>query len=91
MVAGYFNDMLRVFQETFRVLKPGAPFLLILGDSAPYGVYIPTDTYLGEIGKAVGFARYDIEELRTRGGKWKENPQRHQVPLKEYILTLYKS
>jgi DNA modification methylase len=90
MVAGYFNDMLQVVQETFRVLKPGGSFLLILGDSAPYGVHIPTDTYLGEIGKAVGFARYKIEDLRLRGGKWKDNPQRHNVALKETILTLEK-
>lgn len=90
MVAGYFNDMLLVLQETYRVLKPGASLLLILGDSAPYGVYIPIDTYLGEIGKAVGFAGYDVEELRSRGGKWKDNPQRHSVALKECILFLHK-
>ena len=82
--------MLQVFRETLRVLGPGAPFLLILGDSAPYGVSIPTETYLGEIGKAVGFARYEVEELRTRGGKWPDNPQRHKLPLKECMLTLYK-
>jgi DNA modification methylase len=90
MVAGYFNDMLKVFQEAFRVLKPGGAFLLILGDSAPYGVHIPTDTYLGELGCAIGFARYRIEDLRTRGGKWKDNPQRHKVALKESILTVEK-
>lgn len=90
MVAGYFNDMLLVLRETYRVLKPGASFLLILGDSAPYGVYIPIDIYLGEIGKAVGFSDYQIEELRLRGGKWKDNPQRHSVSLKECILILTK-
>lgn len=90
MVAGYFNDMLKVFQETFRVLKPGGSFLLILGDSAPYGIHIPTEIYLGEVGKAVGFTRYKIEDLRTRGEKWKDNPQRHKVALKESILTLEK-
>ena len=86
MVAGYFNDMLCVIRETFRILKPGASFVLILGDSAPYGVYIPTHTYLGEIGKAIGFVSYEVEQLRTRGGKWKDNPQRHSVPLQECIL-----
>jgi len=91
MVAGYFNDMLNVFRETFRILKPGSSFLLILGDSAPYGVHIPTDVYLGELGLAIGFARYKIEDLRTRGDKWKDNPQRHKVALKESILTLEKS
>ncbi len=90
MVGGYFNDMFCVMRETFRTLRVGSPFILILGDSAPYGVYIPTDTYLGEIGKAIGFSRYEVEELRARGGKWKDNPQRHDVALKECILTLYK-
>jgi DNA modification methylase len=90
MVGGYFNDMLLVLRETFRALKSGGAFVQILGDSAPYGVYIPTDKYLGEVGKAIGFARYEIEELRARGGKWKNNPQRHDVPLKECILTLFK-
>lgn len=90
MVAGYFNDMLPVLREAYRVLKPGAAFVLIMGDSAPYGVHIPTDVYLGEIGVAVGFNRYQIEDLRVRGGKWKNNPQRHTVVLKESILTLFK-
>jgi hypothetical protein len=83
--------MLDVIRETCRVLKPRSAFVLILGDSAPYGVYIPTDRYLGELGLAVGFAKYEVEELRTRGGKWKNNPQRHDVALKECILTLYKN
>ncbi len=90
LVAGYFNDMLQVINEAYRILKPGAAFVMILGDSAPYGVHIPTDIYLGEIGKAVGFKEYAIEDLRVRGGKWKDNPQRHNVVLKESILTLLK-
>ncbi len=90
MVAGYFNDMLPMMREAYRVLKPGAAFVLIMGDSAPYGVHIPTDIYLGEIGCAIGFKRYEIEDLRVRGGKWKNNPQRHNVVLKESILTLFK-
>lgn len=90
MVAGYFNDMLPVLRECYRVLKPGAALVMILGDSAPYGVHIPTDVYLGEIGVAVGFDSYSIEDLRVRGGKWKNNPQRHSVVLKESVLTLLK-
>ncbi|MBI5670758.1 MAG: hypothetical protein HZC41_22420 [Chloroflexi bacterium] len=88
LVAGYFNDMLRVLQETHRVLKPGSSFVMILGDSAPYGVYIPTHIYLGEMAKVVGFSNYKVEHLRKRGDKWKDNPQRHKVPLQECILTL---
>ncbi len=90
LVAGYFNDMLKVLQQTYRVLRPGSAFVMILGDSAPYGVYIPTHTYLGDLGQAVGFRHSKTELLRTRGNKWKDNPQRHKVPLQECILTLYK-
>lgn len=90
MVAGYFNDMFRVVSDTYRTMKKGAKFHLVLGDSAPYGVYIPIYEYIGKLGIAIGFSDYGVEILRTRGGKWKNNPQRHSVELSEGILTLTK-
>lgn len=90
MVAGYFNDMLLAIKQVYRVLKPSAHFVLVLGDSAPYGVYIPTDEYLGRLAIALGFRHYKVRVLRERGGKWKHNPQRHKVILREGILTLEK-
>lgn len=76
-------------KENQRVLKAGKKGLYILGDSAPYGVHIPTDILIGEIGKCVGFSDYKIDVLRLRGGKWAHNPQRHSVALRESIVTLY--
>jgi DNA modification methylase len=92
MVAQYFNDIYDVLRGTYRVLKPGARFLLVLGDSAPYGVYVPTGVYIAEIacGEGIGFSSYQIEELRKRGKKWKDNPQRHKVPLREGLVILEK-
>lgn len=90
VVAGYFEDMLRVLQRAHKTLKPGASFVLVVGDSAPYGVHVATEDLLGRIGVAVGFSSYAVEELRTRGGKWGHNPQRHKTPLRESILTLDK-
>jgi len=63
---------------------------MVLGDSAPYGVYIPTEEYLGRLALAVGFRDYRVQNLRERGGKWGRNPQRHKVMLKEGILWLRK-
>jgi len=88
MVAGYFNDIYEVIKQVHRVLKSGRDFVMVLGDSAPYGVHIPTDIYLGEIAKGLGFKSYAIEELRRRGEKWAHNSQRHSVPLKEVLLTI---
>ncbi|MBM4161569.1 MAG: hypothetical protein FJ217_10785 [Ignavibacteria bacterium] len=90
MVAGYFSDMVQVFKNVYDSLKTGACFVLVLGDSAPYGVHIPTDLYLARIGKAIGFSKSSLEVLRTRGDKWHNNPQRHKVKLREAILTLTK-
>jgi DNA modification methylase len=90
LVSGYFNDMFQVISDVYRVLKPHKRAIFVLGDSAPYGVHIQTDVLLGEIGLGVGFSDYDIKVLRERGGKWKDNPQRHNVLLRESIVTLKK-
>ncbi len=90
LVSGYFNDMYLIVSDVFRVLKSGRKAIFVLGDSAPYGIHIPTDELIGKIGVGIGFANYHIDVLRTRGGKWKDNPQRHDVALRESIVTLTK-
>lgn len=90
MVALYFNDLVPVLKETYRVLEPGGHFCLVLGDSAPYGVHIQTDQIIGKLGLGLGFSDFKYEELRQRGGKWKENPQRHNIPLREGVVILTK-
>jgi len=90
VTAGYFEDMLKVIHGAFIVLRPRGQFVLVLGDSAPYGVHIPTDEFIGRLGVSVGFSSYNLEVIRTRGEKWAHNGQRHSVPLRESIVTLVK-
>ena len=90
VTAGYFEDMLKVIQGVFAVLKPHGQFVLVLGDSAPYGVHIPTDEFIGRLGVSVGFSSYKLEVIRARGDKWAHNGQRHKVALRESIVTLVK-
>ena len=90
MVAGYFEDLLPALAGAYAVLKSGQPLVLVLGDSAPYGVHIRTDELIGQLALDVGFARYDVEVIRERGGKWAGNSQRHKVPLRESIVTISK-
>ena len=83
----YFEDMYHVLKEMRRVLMIGSRAYLILGDSAPYGAYIPTTQFLGEIATSVGFSEYRIDKIRSRGQKWKIKT-RHNVELSENILQL---
>ncbi len=90
MVAGYFEDMLRIIRQCHRVLKPGASCVIVIGDSAPYGIHIETEQVIGLMAVELGFSDFSVEVLRERGSKWANNSQRHSVQLKESILTITK-
>ncbi|APU69834.1 methyltransferase [Christiangramia flava] len=84
----YFQDMYQVFLEMRRVLRKGSKAYLVLGDSAPYGVFIDTTKVLGEIAKNCGFNKFEIIKIRERGTKWQSLTHRHNLKLSENILLL---
>jgi DNA modification methylase len=84
----YFEDMYNVLKEIKRVLEQNSRAYLILGDSAPYGIYVPTTEILGEIAMSVGFNNYEIYKIRSRGTKWKCLKNRHSIELSENVLVL---
>jgi DNA modification methylase len=68
MVKGYFYEMACVISECARVLKPGAP-LMMVNDNVRYaGANIPVDIILSEIAVAVGFTVEKILVLPTGKG-----------------------
>lgn len=84
----YFEDMYNVLLEMRRVLKKGSKAYLVLGDSAPYGVYIDTTKLLGQIALNAGFKSFKIVKIRDRGTKWTTLKNRHSLKLSENILIL---
>ena len=84
MVAAYFCDLSRVWRSLRQITKPRGKVAFVIGDSAPYGIYVPSDRWLGELALAAGFRDYRFEKLRDRNIKWKN--RKHRVPLKEGIL-----
>ena len=84
----YFEDMYYVLKEMRRVLRNDSEAYLILGDSAPYGIYVPTTQILGDIALSAGFSEYSIHKIRSRGDKWKTLKNRHNIALSENILIL---
>ncbi|MDP3064997.1 MAG: DNA methyltransferase [Chloroflexota bacterium] len=81
MVAAYFADMHMVWKALRRVCKNGATACFVIGDSAPYGVYVPVDKWLGALALHAGFKSYRFEKLRDRNVKWLN--RKHRVPLQE--------
>ena len=84
MVAAYFCDLALVWSSLRRLIVPGGRAAFVIGDSAPYGIYVPCDKWLGQIAVANGFKSFTFEKLRDRNLKWKN--RKHRVPLKEGIL-----
>lgn len=86
MVAAYFRDLGLVFQSLRKLCRPSSFICFVIGDSAPYGVYLNVDTWLGELALAAGFTSYSFEKLRDRNIKWKN--RKHRLPLKEGRLWI---
>lgn len=81
MIAAYFNDMAHVWTSLRRVMAPGGRVCFVIGDSAPYGIHVPVDQWLGRLALEAGFTSYRFEKTRDRNIKW-EN-RKHRVPLHE--------
>jgi hypothetical protein len=66
MVACYFQDMAQVWRALRRVCQMPSRVCFVLGDSAPYGVYVPVVEWTGELAKAAGFQSFCFEKTRDR-------------------------
>jgi hypothetical protein len=81
MVACYFLDIAQVWQALRRVCQRPSRACFVIGDSAPYGVYVPVIEWTGAMAQAAGFKSFSFEKTRDRNVKWKN--RKHRVPLCE--------
>ncbi len=81
MVAANFGDLAKVWKALRRVTSRGSRVCFVIGDSAPYGLHVPVDRWLGELALAAGFRSFNFEKTRDRNVKWRN--RKHRVPLHE--------
>lgn len=82
MIVAYFYDLAKTWSSLRRVTTKGRSVVcFVVGDSAPYGVYIPVDQWLGQLALEAGFNSFTFEKIRDRNIKWKN--RKHRVPLHE--------
>lgn len=86
MIAAYFVDLSKIFISLRKMCRAGSTLCFVIGDSAPYGVYVPVDDFLGRLAIDAGFQSFSFEKLRDRNTKWKN--RKHRVPLQEGRLWI---
>ncbi len=88
VLPAYLSALRDILRNLSRHLEPKAPVLWLIGDSAPYGVYIDTPRLIGKLASDFGFdIRADVV-LRERGNRWSGAPGRHQERLAERLLVM---
>lgn len=86
MIAAYFLDLSMTFQSLRSACKADSTVCFVVGDSAPYGVYVPANDWIGKLALQAGFSSFTFEKLRDRNIKWKN--RKHRVPLHEGRLWI---
>lgn len=87
VLAPYFVGMARILTLMYEYLKPSGMAAWIVGDSAPYGVYVDTPQLILQLGRELGFVEVDDIRLRDRGRRWTTSGHRHGVGLSERLIT----
>lgn len=94
----YYSEMTRVFREMYRVLKPGAVAIVVVGSSTMRGCDTETEACLAEIGASIGF---DVPQIGVRhldrnrrmmpaGAQTNSASQIQQRMHEEYVIGFYK-
>ncbi|WP_370246408.1 DNA methyltransferase [Nocardioides sp.] len=86
MIAGYFLDSAQIWHALRRASGDGVKVCYVVGDSAPYGIHVPVERWLGDLAVSAGFKSWSFEKVRDRNTKWKN--RKHTHPLHEGRLWI---
>lgn len=85
LVQEYFGGMYNNFVESYKILKKGGRYSLLVSDSHAFKmVHIETAKILGELAKEVGYSSIEIELWQSK------KTSSHSYMLRENIITLTK-
>lgn len=90
VVAPYFHAMSLILENLYPALSTGSKVAWLIGDSAPYGIYVDTPTITASLAGRAGFSAISDTAVRHRGQRWAGSPGRHTHPLTERVVVLQK-
>ncbi|MFI6271163.1 MULTISPECIES: hypothetical protein [Micromonospora] len=88
VVPEYFASMSQILANLSLALAANSSAVWLVGDSAPYGVYIDTPGIIGRLAREHGFSVEQDIKLRKRGQRWSGNAARHNLELSERLILL---
>lgn len=88
MLPAYLSDISQVLSQAHDHLAREAVLAWVVGDSAPYGVYIDTPGLISGMAAEIGFEPLKDIFLRRRGSRWAQNGTRHQLALSERLIVM---
>lgn len=88
VIPAYFEGIATVLGNLHAGLSENSTALWLIGDSAPYDVYIDTPGIIGRLAENVGFQFKEDVMLRERGNRWNRGST---AKLSERMLVLVKS
>jgi hypothetical protein len=77
--------MAAVLENLAAAMAPNGTAVWLVGDSAPYGVYVDTPVLIGSLAEQLGFTVMQDVALRKRGNRWSLQG-RHNHELSERLL-----
>lgn len=88
LVRHYFSDMYKMFVEVLKGLRPGAKFVLDIGDSKFYGVHVKTDLLLIDVALSAGFEVYSEEVIARRHSRDKSELKQVEIVFSKPVLPV---
>lgn len=93
----YYSEMLKVFKEMHRILKPGKAAIVVVGNSVMSGITSETHLCLKEIGEKIGFKvpHIGVRNLDRNRRMMPATHKKNSTSIvnrmnEEYIIGLYK-
>ena len=90
MLDGYFVDLYLSLREMARVLRPGCPAALVVGNAQYEGNTLLVDELSAEIGEAAGLVCTEIRVLRLRGNSAQQMGRFGRRPSRESLVLFRK-
>lgn len=88
LVRHYFSDMYQMFLQVLKGLRPGAKFVLDIGDSKFYGVHVQTDRLLIDVAMSAGFEVESETVIARRHSRDKSELKQVEIVFSKPVLPV---